>query len=64
MAILPPIFMSRSRLNTITYCHYPTAKFLIESRDEEYLNRYLKISRAEKTSNRDIGSITFPSSGN
>lgn len=60
----PYYHKSRSRFNTITYCHYPTAKFLIESRDEEYLNRYLKISRAEKTSNRDDGSMTLPSSSN
>ena len=43
----PYYHKSRNRLNTITYCHYPTAKYLIESRDEEYLNRYLKMSRLE-----------------
>ncbi|HEX5519015.1 MAG TPA: hypothetical protein VFX18_01100 [Candidatus Nitrosocosmicus sp.] len=32
--------------NTITYCHYPTAKSLIEKEDKDYLERYLKITRA------------------
>ncbi|HET6590408.1 MAG TPA: glycosyltransferase [Candidatus Nitrosocosmicus sp.] len=60
----PYYHKSRNKFNTITYCHYPTAKFLIKSRDEEYLDRYLKISRFERSGDNDIESITIPRSNN
>ncbi|MDQ3083260.1 MAG: hypothetical protein M3Q77_00410 [Thermoproteota archaeon] len=31
--------------NTITYCHYPSAKTLIESNDANYFNYHLRINR-------------------
>ena len=37
---------SLSKNNAITYCHFPSAKFFIQSEDKTYLEKYLKITRA------------------
>jgi hypothetical protein len=36
---------SISKSNAITYCHFPSAKFLIQSEDKTYLDKHLKIGR-------------------
>ncbi|MDQ4074379.1 MAG: glycosyltransferase, partial [Thermoproteota archaeon] len=54
-----------SKDNTITYCHYPTAKYWIETEDKDYLERYLKTTRApfsRLTSSSLISGSSKPSS--
>jgi len=36
---------SLSKNNAITYCHFPSAKFCIQSEDEIYLEKHLKVGR-------------------
>jgi glycosyltransferase involved in cell wall biosynthesis len=36
---------SLSKSNSITYCHFPSAKYLIQSEDKSYLEKHLKIGR-------------------
>jgi glycosyltransferase involved in cell wall biosynthesis len=36
---------SLSKNNAITYCHFPSARFFIESEDKTYLEKHLKIGR-------------------
>ncbi len=45
---------SLSKNNAITYCHFPSAKFFIQSEDKAYLEKHLKIKRRLLSS----GSIT------
>lgn len=40
-----------TKKNTMTYCHFPSAKRLIESENEEYFGRYLRVDRMENTIN-------------
>ena len=40
-----------SKNNAITYCHFPSAKFFIQSEDKTYLERHLKINRTAVTAN-------------
>ncbi len=43
--IAPYYCRSLSKNNTITYCHFPSAKFYIQSGDRVYLERHLKVNR-------------------
>jgi glycosyltransferase involved in cell wall biosynthesis len=36
---------SLSKSNSITYCHFPSAKYFIQSEDKAYLEKHLKIGR-------------------
>lgn len=49
--IIPYYNKSFSKKNAITYCHYPSAKFFIQSENKAYLERHLKIARASSSSN-------------
>jgi glycosyltransferase involved in cell wall biosynthesis len=48
--IIPYYNKSFSKKNAITYCHFPSAKFFIQSENKAYLERHLKIAR-ESSSN-------------
>ena len=43
--IVPYYDKSFSKKNAITYCHFPSAKFFIQSEDTTYLQQHLKIDR-------------------
>ena len=45
MLILIHIIIILSNSNSIAYCHFPSAKFFIQSEDNTYLERHLKIGR-------------------
>ena len=49
--IVPYYNKSFSKKNAITYCHYPSAKFFIQSQNKAYLEKHLKIARASSSSN-------------
>ena len=49
--IVPYYNKSFSKKNAITYCHYPSAKFFIQSENKAYLEKHLKIARASSSSN-------------
>ena len=36
---------SLTKNNAITYCHFPTAKYLIDSENNDYLGKHIKIAR-------------------
>ena len=48
---------SFSKNNSIAYCHFSSAKFLIQSEDKEYLEKYLKVAR-------DSPSFSIPTDSN
>jgi glycosyltransferase involved in cell wall biosynthesis len=48
--IVPYYNKSFSKSNAITYCHFPSAKFFIESEDKAYFEKHLKIARASLNS--------------
>ena len=41
--IVPYYNKSLSKNNAITYCHFPSAKFFIQSEDKAYLEKHLKL---------------------
>ena len=43
--IVPYYHKSLSKKNAITYCHFPSAKFFIQSEEKAYLEKHLKIAR-------------------
>ena len=43
--IVPYYHKSLSKTNAITYCHFPSAKFFIQSEEKAYLEKHLKIAR-------------------
>lgn len=47
----PYYHSSCTKKNTITYCHFPSAKHLIETENEEYFGRYLRVDRMENSIN-------------
>jgi glycosyltransferase involved in cell wall biosynthesis len=47
--IVPYYNKSFSKKNAITYCHYPSAKFFIQSENKAYLEKHLKIARASSS---------------
>ncbi len=47
--IAPYYSKSFSKSNAITYCHFPSAKFFIQSEDKDYLERHLKLNRTSIT---------------
>ena len=48
--IVPYYNKSLSKNNAITYCHFPSARFFIQSEDKAYLEKHLKIGRASLNS--------------
>lgn len=48
---------SLSKNNAITYCHFPSAKFFIETEDKAYLEKHLKIYRALSQSSKPTSSL-------
>lgn len=51
---IDPYFHNKiSERNTITYCHYPSAKNLINIKDEVYLKKYIKIEVFEGSTYSD-----------
>jgi len=44
--------------NAITYCHFPSAKFLMENEDKAYLEKHLKINRASSTTKKHTAVAT------
>lgn len=47
----PYFHPSLNAKNTIVYCHYPSAKLFLESKDTEYLTYHLKIDRLHSYTN-------------
>ena len=47
--IVPYYHKSLSKKNAITYCHFPSAKFFIQSEEKAYLEKHLKIVRASSS---------------
>ena len=48
--IVPFHHNSLSKHNAITYCHFPSATFIIEKEDKEYLDKYLKVPNSHASS--------------
>src|SRR5215204_5447111 len=48
--IVPYYHKSLSKKNAITYCHFPSAKFFIQSEERSYLEKHLKITRRSPSS--------------
>jgi hypothetical protein len=53
--IIPYFDKLMSKGNSISYCHFPTAKYCIEAEDKDYLERYLKTTRSSSST------LTLPS---
>jgi glycosyltransferase involved in cell wall biosynthesis len=48
--IVPFHHNSLSKNNAITYCHFPSATFIIDKEDKEYLDKYLKVPNSHASS--------------
>jgi alpha-1,2-mannosyltransferase len=55
---------SFTKNNAITYCHYPTAKYFIDSDDKDYLEKHIKIARAAFSRSSSFADTTTDTTSN